>query len=103
MLVYKDLLYNMRWNGNLACFDASTGIQQYRETVSPESFVASPVASDDRIYLVSEVGDVHIVKAGPEFKLLQVLPLGEVTLSTPAIADGIIVFRTTGHLIGVGN
>jgi outer membrane protein assembly factor BamB len=103
LLVYKDLLYNMRWNGNLTCFEAATGKQLYRETVSPESFIASPVASDNKIYLVSETGEVFIVEAGPEFKLLQVIPLGEISLSTPAISDGIIVFRTTGHLVGVGH
>ena len=102
LLVYKDLLYNMRWNGNLTCFEAATGNQLYRETVSPESFIASPVAADNKIYLVSETGEVHIVKAGADYELLRVIPLGEISLSTPAIADGMIVFRTTGHLIGVG-
>ncbi len=102
MLVYRDLLYNMRWNGNLTCLKASTGEELYRVTVSPESFVASPVAADGKLYLVSEQGDVHMVEAGSEFRELGVIPLGEVTLSTPAIADGIIVFRTTRELIGVG-
>ena len=103
MLVYRDLLYNMRWNGNLTCFNANTGEQIYRETVATESFIASPVASDGKIYLVSEQGNVYIMQAGPEFRILEVIPLGEVSLSTPAIADGIIVFRTTDHLIGIGN
>jgi outer membrane protein assembly factor BamB len=102
MLVYRDLLYNMRWNGNLTCMEAATGNELYRETVSPESFIASPVASDGKIYLVTEQGEVHIVEAGGEYRLLKVIPLGETTLSTPAISDGFIVFRTTGHLIGIG-
>jgi outer membrane protein assembly factor BamB len=102
MLVYRDLLYNMRWNGNLTCIEAASGEELYRETVSPESFIASPVAADGKIYLITEQGEVHIVQAGGEYRLLEVIPLGEVTLSTPAISDGLIVFRTTGHLIGVG-
>jgi len=102
MLVYRDLLYNMRWNGNLTCFDAASGEEVYRETVSPESFITSPVASDGRIYVITETGNVYIIQAGQEFKVLQVIPLGEITLATPAISDGIIVFRTTGRLIGVG-
>jgi len=102
MLVYRDLLYNMRWNGNLSCFNASNGELLYRETVSPESFIASPVAADGRIYLVSEMGEVHIVEAGTEYRELKVIPLGEISLSTPAITDGMIIFRTTGHLIAAG-
>lgn len=103
MLVYRDLLYNMRWNGNLSCFNASTGEEVYRETVKPESFVASPVAADGRIYLVSEQGEVHIIEAGPQYRELEVIPLGEVTLSTPAISDRMIIFRTIDHLIAVGS
>lgn len=102
MLVYRDLLYNMRWNGNLSCFNASSGEEIYRETVHPESFVASPVAADGRIYVVSEQGEVHVIEAGPRYKKLGVIPLGEVTLSTPALSDGMLIFRTTGHLIAVG-
>jgi outer membrane protein assembly factor BamB len=103
LLVYRDLLYNLGWNGNLTCFEASSGKQLYRETVAAESFIASPVASDGKIYLVSEQGEVHIIEAGPEFRIIDIIPLGEVTLSTPAISDGIIIFRTTGHLIGIGS
>ena len=101
LLVYGDLLYNLRWNGNLTCFDAASGDQMYRETVDTDSFIASPVAADGKIFLVSESGDVFIVEAGAEYRLIKKIPLGEITLATPAISDGLIVFRTTGHLIGI--
>jgi hypothetical protein len=45
---------------------------------------------------------VHIVEAGTEYRELKVIPLGEISLSTPAITDGMIIFRTTGHLIAAG-
>lgn len=102
VLVYNDLLYRLRWNGNLTCYDARTGEEIYSETVYPYSFIASPVASDGRLYLVSEEGDVFIIKAGKEYELLHRIPLGEVSLVTPGIVDGLIVFRTAGKLIGVG-
>jgi len=101
LLIYRDLIYNMRWNGNLTCFDAATGEQIYRETVDTDSFIASPVAADGRLYLVSEDGDVVIVEAAPEYKKIHSISLGEITLATPAITDGMIIFRTTGHLIGI--
>lgn len=101
LLVYRGLLYNLRWNGNLECLDAATGEQLYRETVSTESFIASPVAADGKIYCVSEDGDVFIVEAGPEYRMIKSIPLGEISLSTPAICDGMIIFRTTGHLLGI--
>lgn len=101
LLVYRDLLYNQRWNGNLECLDPDTGEQLYRETVDTDSFIASPVAADGKIYVVSEEGEVYIIEAGPSFRVIRSIPLGEITLATPAITDGMIIFRTTGHLIGI--
>lgn len=102
VLVYDSLLYRLRWNGNLTCYDPRTGEEIYSETVHPYSFIASPVASDGRLYLVSEEGEVFIVKAGREYKLLHRIPLGDVSLVTPGMVEGLIIFRTAGRLIGVG-
>ncbi len=101
VLVYKDLLYRLRWNGNLACFDARTGELLYRETVEPTSFIACPVASDGKIYMVAEDGDLYIAEAGREYKLLKKIPLGEASLVTPGITQGMLVLRTAGKLIAV--
>lgn len=101
VLVYDNLLYRLRWNGSLSCFDARTGEIIYKETVNPSSFIASPVASDGKLYLVSEDGDLYIVKAGKEYKLLRKIPLGEVSLVTPGIAEGILIMRTASRLIAV--
>ncbi len=99
VLVYDSLLYRLRWNGSLACLDARTGKEFYQQTINPSSFIACPVASDGRIYMVSEVGDLYIAQAGKEYRLLKTIPLGEVSLVTPAITDGMIILRTAGHLI----
>ena len=102
VLVYRDLLYSLRWNGNLSCFDARTGELIYRETVHPTSFIACPVASDGKIYMVSENGDLYIAKAGKKYELLKKIPLGEVSLVTPGITEGMLILRTAGRLIAVG-
>jgi hypothetical protein len=81
--------------------NALTGEQLYRETVDTDSFIASPVAADGKIYCVSEEGEVFVVEAGPEYRLLETIPLGEISLSTPAITEGMIIFRTVDHLVGI--
>lgn len=102
VLVYGDLLYRLRWNGNLSCFDARTGALLYRETVHPTSFIACPVASDGKIYMVSENGDLYVAKAGKSYELLKKIPLGEVSLVTPGITEGMLILRTASRLIAVG-
>jgi outer membrane protein assembly factor BamB len=64
-------------------------------------FSASPVASNGRIYFTSEEGDVYVVKAGTTFEQIAVNPLGEVAMATPAISEGVMFFRTRGHLVAV--
>ncbi len=103
VLVYDSLLYRLRWNGNLACFEARTGKLIYESTLHPTSFIACPLAADQRIYAVSEEGELFVVKAGREFELLERVPLGEPSLVTPAIAEGVMVFRTSRHLIAVSD
>jgi outer membrane protein assembly factor BamB len=101
VLVYDSLLYRLRWNGNLSCFDARTGEPIYRETVHPTSFIASPVASDGKIFMLSEYGDLYIARAGRSFELLNKIPLGEVSLVTPGITQGMLILRTAERLIAV--
>lgn len=103
VLVYDELLYRLRWNGNLACFDARSGQLIYQVMVHPSSFIASPVASDGHIYMVSEEGDLYIVQAGKEYKLLKTIPLGEVSLVTPGISEGMLILRTASKLIAVSD
>ena len=100
-LLYRGILYMLRDNGVLTAFDAGTGEQIYRQRVRGQ-FTASPVAADGRIYLTDEDGDVRTVQAGRTFKLLAESSLDGASLATPAISDGLLVFRTVKSLIGVG-
>ena len=66
------------------------------------AFTASPVASDGKIYLSSEDGDVFVVKAGPKHELLAKNPVGEVLMATPAISDGLLIVRGINHVFAFG-
>jgi len=102
-LVYGDLLYVNSNNGILAAYDAKTGERVYQERIAGKggAFSASPTAADGRIYLTSEDGDVHVVKAGRKYELLSTNPMGEVMMGTPAITRGMIVVRTMKHVYGI--
>lgn len=101
-LIYKGYYYNLRGNGMLSCMDAKTGEVFYRENLRPMTGMSSScVASDDKIYCISEKGDVFVVKAGPEFELLSKNPLNDLHMSTPAISKGAIYFRTQHFIYAV--
>lgn len=103
MLLYRDYLYNVGWNGMIQCIDPVTGKEIYNAKLgNAKSFVASPVASDGRIYIVDEGGTVYIIKAGNVFEKITEIPMGDVSLVAPAIAEGMIYFRTQNYLIAAG-
>ena len=94
-VIYRDQLYILQGNGTVAAYKVSTGERIYQERLGGTggSFSASPVAADGKVYFSSEDGDVFVVKAGPTYELLSKNPVGEVLMATPAISDGLIIFR----------
>jgi outer membrane protein assembly factor BamB len=103
MLLYKGLLYNVNWNGVINCLDPLTGKEVYNAKLGTAgSFIASPVASDGRIYIVDEMGTVYIISDGSTFKLLAEIPMKDICMTAPAITDGMIYFRTQHYLYAVG-
>jgi len=103
LLLYHNHLYNVNWNGAVVCLDPLTGKEIYAAKLGKsKSFIASPVASDGKIYIVDEEGTVYILKDGDSFKLLAEIPLNDECLTAPAITDGMIIFRTKKFLIAAG-
>jgi outer membrane protein assembly factor BamB len=103
-LVYGDYLYNCRDNGVLSVYEARTGKRLYQQRMADgkTGFSASPVAADQKVYFTSEDGDVHVVRAGPAFEELATNSLNEVCMATPAISEGVLFFRTRGHVVAIG-
>ncbi len=108
-LVVGDYLYVCRDNGVLSCYNAKTGERLYQERLSPgrTGYTASGVAAlagpaDGKLYYTSEVGEVHVLRAGPRFEILATNQLGEVCLTTPAISEGKLFFRTQRHVVAIG-
>ena len=99
-LVYNSYLYNLQVNGQLTCFDAVTGEEKYKDSLK-EAFSASGIAADGKLYFSSEDGNIFVLQAGPEFKLIAKNPLKDVCMATPAISGNSLFFRTQHFVIAV--
>ncbi len=103
LLLYRNHLYNVNWNGAVICLDPLTGKEIYNAKLGKtKSFIASPVASDGKIYIVDEEGTVYIIEDGDSFKQIAEIPLNDICMTAPAITDGMILFRTQKYLIAAG-
>ncbi|MEO2198882.1 MAG: PQQ-binding-like beta-propeller repeat protein [bacterium] len=99
-LVYGDYYYTLLDRGFLVAHDARTGDEVYRRQRLEigNGFTASPWAYNGKIFLLSEDGETFVVKAGPEFEILHKNPMNEMTLATPAVAQGSLILRTQSKL-----
>ncbi|QVL31064.1 PQQ-binding-like beta-propeller repeat protein [Telmatocola sphagniphila] len=101
-ILYKDYFYTCSNSGVLACYEAATGKEMYKERMGGISYTASPVAADGRLYFCSEQGEIRVVKAGKEFELLAVNPLDDFVMATPAISNGALIVRSQHFLWSLG-
>ncbi len=103
-LVYRGLVYIVRFNGVLNVYDAKTGEKKFQERLGGGSsaFTASPVASDGKVYLANENGQVFVIQAVSTYELVSVNDMGSSVLATPAISEGQLLFRTQQELISIG-
>ena len=99
-IVYGDYYYTLLDRGFLVAHDARTGEEVYGRTRLEigNGFTASPWAYNGKLFLLSEDGETFVVKAGAEFEILHTNQLNEMTLATPAIAQGSLIIRTQSKL-----
>jgi outer membrane protein assembly factor BamB len=103
-LIYGALLYVLGNQGILDCYELRSGSEVYRQRVAHQGggFSASPIAADGRIFLPSEDGDIFVVRAGKEFDVLAVNPMGERVMATPALAGGRMFIRGERTVFAIG-
>jgi outer membrane protein assembly factor BamB len=98
------LLYSVTDKGVAYALDVRTGNVVYGpERLKTDNYSASPVLAEGKIYITSEnEGVTSVYRSGPKFELLSENPLNDYCLSSPAISEGQIFIRTTGHLWAIG-
>ena len=63
---------------------------------------SSPLRIGKRIFCISLDGEVVVLAASPEYKLISRHELGEPVVATPAVADNRLLIRTEASLMCVG-
>ena len=98
--LHNGLLYYSDFSGFLHCLDAKTG----KELWQHDMFAAiwgSPVVIDGKVYLGDEDGDVVVLEAGPEKKLIAEMNMGSSVYATPVPANGAIFLMNRNQLFAL--
>ena len=103
-LLYQGVLYMINDSGILLSFDPATGnvLKQGRLHGAIDKYFSSPVAADDKVFVIGQGGQVSVLKAAGEWEVLAVNELDDECYATPAIADGRIYIRTRSALYAFG-
>jgi outer membrane protein assembly factor BamB len=87
----------------MICLSARSGELVYQKRLPASgSYYASPIASEGKIYTLSERGETCVVEEGPEFKILATNAVGERCMASPAVSRGQIFIRSDSSLFCIG-
>ena len=96
-------VFTVKDGGILTSLNARTGKPTKTERLSATgAYYSSPVAGDDKLYLLNQRGELTVISAEGNWRVLSTGDFGEDVYATPAIADGNLYVRTIGHLYCFG-
>ncbi|MFP6874666.1 MAG: PQQ-binding-like beta-propeller repeat protein [Verrucomicrobiales bacterium] len=100
-LAHDGRLYLWSDSGMVTCVKLPEGKVLYdrERTSSRGKIFSSPIAVGERIVNFSATGDVVVLQAGDEFKVLLEAKLPEGTTATPAVSGGRFIVRTKSKLL----
>lgn len=96
-LLVGDDLYLFLDNGIVACVDAKSGQEHWRDRL-PGNYSASPIFADGKIYISSEEGETSVLAPGRTLKALGQNTLDGHLLASPAASGNSLYVRSDRHL-----
>ncbi|MGI8784100.1 MAG: PQQ-binding-like beta-propeller repeat protein [Acidobacteriota bacterium] len=98
--IYDGLIYYPDFSGFVHCLDAKTG-QVYWVHDLFAAVWGSPLVADGKVYVGDEDGDVVVLQAGKEKKVLAESNLGSAVYSTPVPANGVLFLNSRNELFAL--
>jgi outer membrane protein assembly factor BamB len=104
MLAQGNFLFTVNDEGLAGCYQGQTGEEVWSQRLiqGRGGVTASPILVDGKIVVVDDDGEVYVLEAGPEFKLIARNSLKDPVSATPAVADGKLYIRGRNNLFCIG-
>jgi outer membrane protein assembly factor BamB len=93
----EGLLFVGDFSGFVHCLDAETGKEYWVHDMKAHMW-GSTMAADGKVYVGDEDGDLVVLAASKEKKVLSETNLGAPVYSTPVVANGAIYIASNTHL-----
>ena len=102
VLVHNGALFMFNGSGIATCLAARSGQKLWKKRLGGQ-FWSSPVLGGKRIYCANREGDVYVLDASPELKILAQNSFPEGFSASPAIAGNRLILRSHKNLYCIGN
>ena len=97
-LLIGDLLYLVNHEGIMTCLESETGKPVWKQRL-PGKYSATPIHTNERIYLFNEEAHCTIIQPGRKFQTVSENSLdSQQLLATPAVDSNAFIVRTAGFL-----
>ncbi len=100
-IVHNGYLFVSNATGIAECIDAQTGKLLWRERLGGTLW-GSMLLAGEKLYVGNQQGEIFVLDAAPQFRLIAKNVLGEHVKAAPAPSDGQIFIRTYQNLYCIG-
>ena len=100
-ILLGERLFMINDAGVISCVNAKTGESVWQKRLGG-AFSASPLLAEGRIYFFGEDGEVPVIAAADEYRLLANNQLGDGFMASPAVYDNSLILRSRTHLYRIG-
>ncbi len=98
--IYNGLLFYSDFSGFLHCLDVNTG-KPYWVHDMLAAIWSSPMVIDGKVYLADEDGDVAVLEASKEKKVISTNNMGSAVYMTPVPANGMLFLGNRNQLFAL--
>ena len=98
--ILNNLVFAADYAGFIHCLDADTG-ELYWKHDTESHIWGSPIAVDDKVYIGNEDGELTVLAATKEYKVVSLVEMDAPIYSSVIAANGILYVATQTHLYAV--
>jgi outer membrane protein assembly factor BamB len=100
VVIKNDLLFIADFSGLFHCLDAKTGVPYWTHDMLAAAW-GSPMIVEDRVYIGDEDGDIVVMQAGREKKLLAEMNMGSAVYATVVPSHGALILNNRNQLFAL--
>ena len=101
-ILLGERLFMISDNGVISCVNAKSGESVWQKRLGG-AFSASPLLADGHVYFFGEAGEVPVIAATEEYKLLANNQLGDGFMASPAVYGNSLILRSRTVLYRIGS